>query len=376
MNANRERRWIESEARYDDARKPKRGVPASSRADDPNGAISNDDVRSQEGNLTAAVEEAVASNRGNGPVSGAAIEHLKDDLLDDSDDDEHDDASGWTDLFSDPDPMDEFHFRFELPIDHASDGDDISAAQDESNRSIDIHLVGYKAELGQTLHSTGLTLWRASSLLCDFLLQHPGYVRGKSVVEVRFETMQRDSGYTWTVHGVSGIVSHRCSLARSPQLGAGLGLCGILASHLRASKVVLTDGDSDALHYLRANVEKNVPQPQKRVENDIIDGTQAAAPAFVRQLVWGEAASFLTTDSERFDTVIGSDIIYVEEILEPLWRTVDDLVTPAGAFLLAFARRNVPIDRVFETASTHGFAWTCDDSNSEGVIEFRRAERR
>jgi protein N-lysine methyltransferase METTL21D len=164
--------------------------------------------------------------------------------------------------------------------------------------------------------------------------------------------------------------------ARSPQLGAGLGLCGILASHLRASKVVLTDGDSDALQYLRANVEKNVPQPQKRVENNIIDTTQATTgtPVFVRQLVWGEAASFLLTDSERFDTVIGSDIIYVEEILEPLWRTVDDLVSPHGAFLLAFARRNVPIDRVFETAATHGFAWTCDDSNSEGVVVFRRAE--
>jgi predicted nicotinamide N-methyase len=375
MNANLERRWIESEARYDDARKPKRVGAASSQANNANGAVSNDDVRNQEGNLTAAVEEAVGSNRGNGPVNGAAAEHLKDDLLDDSDDDDND-ASGWTDLFSDPDPMDEFHFRFELPVGHASDGNDISAAQDESNRSIDIHLVGYKAELGQTLHSTGLTLWRASSLLCDFLLQHPGYIRGKSVVEVRFETMQRDSGYARTVHGVSGIGSHRCSLARSPQLGAGLGLCGILAGHLWASKVVLTDGDSDALQYLRANVEKNVPQPQKRVENDIIDATQAAAPAFVRQLVWGEAASFLTTDSERFDTVIGSDIIYVEEILEPLWRTVDALVTPDGAFLLAFARRNVPIDRVFETAATHGFAWTCDDSNSEGVVVFRRAERR
>jgi Lysine methyltransferase len=140
--------------------------------------------------------------------------------------------------------------------------------------------------------------------------------------------------------------------------------------------VVLTDGDSDALQYLRANVEKNVPQPQKRVENDSIDATPTTTPVFVRQLVWGEAAAFLLTYSERFDTVLGSDIIYVEEILEPLWRTVDDLVTPDGAFLLAFARRNVPIDRVFETAAAHGFAWTRDESKSEGVVVFRRAERR
>lgn len=158
------------------------------------------------------------------------------------------------------------------------------------------------------------------------------------------------------------------------QLGAGLGLCGILASHLQASKVVLTDGDSDALKYLRANVERNVPRPQHQAdEDDSIDAKQTTTPVIVRQLIWGDAAAFPRSDSDTFDTVLGSDIVYVEEILEPLWRTVDDLMSPEGVFLLAFARRNVPIDRVFDAAAAHGFAWTCDDSNCEGVIAFRRA---
>ena len=139
--------------------------------------------------------------------------------------------------------------------------------------------------------------------------------------------------------------------------------------------MVLTDGDSDALQYLRANVDRNVPQPQQhQIDEDSVDETQTTARVIVRQLIWGEAGAFPRIGSERFDTVLGSDIIYVEEILEPLWRTVDDLMSPDGVFLLAFARRNVPIDRVFETAAAHGFAWTRDDSNCEGVVVFRRDE--
>jgi protein N-lysine methyltransferase METTL21D len=137
--------------------------------------------------------------------------------------------------------------------------------------------------------------------------------------------------------------------------------------------VVLTDGDSDALQYLRTNVERNAMRPRQHQVND--EGECESAPVVVRQLIWGEAATCSTTGFGRFDTVLGSDIIYADEILEPLWRTVDDLVSPNGVFLLAFARRNVPIDRVFETAATHGFAWTRDDSNCEGVVIFRRADR-
>lgn len=182
---NVERRWIESEAQLE-SRKPIRSFQASSN-DDPSveAATPARDVRNRGIPTSAAVEDDAVG----GSVNVAATERFKEDLVDDADDDEND-ASGWTDLFADPDPMDEFQFRFELPIGEPLDGERSGPPDEASTRRIDIRLVGYKAELGQTLHSTGLTLWRASSLLCDFLLQHPEHVRGKSVVEVRFETRQ------------------------------------------------------------------------------------------------------------------------------------------------------------------------------------------
>jgi SAM-dependent methyltransferase len=133
----------------------------------------------------------------------------------------------------------------------------------------------------------------------------------------------------------------------------------------------LTDGDTDALTYLRGNVERNLPL----IDGDLTTGAtpRAHTTVIVRQLIWGETMSF---NPETFDTVLGSDIIYVEEILEPLWRTIRRLLAPDGAFLLAFARRNVPIDRVFEAARENGFTWIVDDATSEGVVVFRRSTGR
>lgn len=79
--------------------------------------------------------------------------------------------ASWVDLFSDPDPLETFHFHFNI----------------DEETDIHISLQGYKAELGQTLASTGLTLWRASSILCDFLVHNRNFVQDKTVVEVSDE---------------------------------------------------------------------------------------------------------------------------------------------------------------------------------------------
>ena len=107
-----------------------------------------------------------------------------------------------TDLFADPDPMDSFQFTWTLNDDD-DDDDDIRKESSSSiattrnltkekkskqrqPRTIHIRLEGYKAELGQTLHSTGLTLWRASQLLSDHLVVNAkNVICGKRVVEVR-----------------------------------------------------------------------------------------------------------------------------------------------------------------------------------------------
>ena len=81
---------------------------------------------------------------------------------------EEDDYPEFKDLFADPDPMTSFTFTFPRP----------------GGESITITLRGVKAENGQTLKSTGLTIWRASPLLCNFLAANPNTVRAKTVLEL------------------------------------------------------------------------------------------------------------------------------------------------------------------------------------------------
>lgn len=87
---------------------------------------------------------------------------------DDDDDEDNDDMFA---MFADPDPLQEFEFEF-----HTS--------KDNDDPVIRIQLQGQKQENGQTLHSTGLTLWRASELLCDYLIQQPHLVKNQRVLEV------------------------------------------------------------------------------------------------------------------------------------------------------------------------------------------------
>ena len=73
-------------------------------------------------------------------------------------------------MFADPDPYQTFHFHFKT----------------EETRSISIELKGQKQEIGQLLHSTGLTLWNASESLCHYMIQrHRHIIQGKRILEVR-----------------------------------------------------------------------------------------------------------------------------------------------------------------------------------------------
>jgi hypothetical protein len=47
---------------------------------------------------------------------------------------------------------------------------------------------------------------------------------------------------------------------------------------------------------------------------------------------------YTADDSHGFHLVLGSDIIYVEEILDPFFQSVDRLLADGGEFCLAYAR--------------------------------------
>eukprot|EP00957_Ditylum_brightwellii_P105294 8026843-Ditylum_brightwellii.AAC.1 len=79
------------------------------------------------------------------------------------------------------------------------------------------------------------------------------------------------------------------------------------------------------------------------------------------------------------DVIMGSDIIYTEEVLEPLFDTVVQLMmisssnkeedgekelSPSSLFLLAYTRRNVSIDLVLECAKRHNLSWILESSPS------------
>jgi predicted nicotinamide N-methyase len=137
-------------------------------------------------------------------------------------------------------------------------------------------------------------------------------------------------------------------------LGAGLGLCGILAHKLEADQVYLTDGDVETMENMRNNV----------FERNKCDPVTVSCP----QLIWGESEQY---PPRPVETILAADIIYVTEILEPLWETVSSVLAPEGQFVLGYARRNVPVDLVLEHATKHGFIWTCP-ADAEGVFVFRR----
>lgn len=247
------------------------------------------------------------------------------------------------DLFADPDPYDTFHFTFDAKK---------QASQDEGTNQINITLQGMKQENGQTIHSTGLTLWRASPILCDFLSSnHERYCKNKMVLE----------------------------------LGAGLGLCGILSHRLGAKRVILTDGDTDSLAQMRSNVDSNLGDEKSTQNSDDDDNVPILKPSTYQlpccQLRWGKNIEkfkqkwtiFEGIKYPGFDVILGSDIIYVEEILDPLFTTVINLLAPSpdACFLLSYARRNVNIDLVFECAKRHNLKWT-EPGENEGVYIFHR----
>ena len=238
---------------------------------------------------------------------------------DEEEDDDDSEERAMIDPFKDPDPFEVFSLRF--PSD--ADGGDIQ---------VDIR--GYKTDADAVWKSTGLTLWRASEHLCRYMAKNAELLKGKRVLE----------------------------------LGAGLGQCGILA-HKLGSNICITDGDTDALVHLRENVERNKSEQ---------DGEKSIT---CRQLLWGldSAQKFLDRyeHNEPYDVMIASDIVYAISIVEPLWQTVSTMLgRPDGVFLLAFAKRNVPvsIDFVLTSAEKFGFAYErVDKEDIEGIYiyEFR-----
>lgn len=121
-------------------------------------------------------------------------------------------------------------------------------------------------------------LWESAIGLSEWLAEHPEWLAGKRVLE----------------------------------LGAGLGLCGILASKLGIF-VVQTDYDERALRLAEENARLNNLSPLPQFRADWRD--------------WRH--------SERYDVILGSDLFYDRQLHVPLLNIMRSALLPGGVLLLA-----------------------------------------
>lgn len=144
--------------------------------------------------------------------------------------------------------------------------------------------------LGRTADSdrTGLQLWAASLVLSRWLVDLAPQIRGKGVIE----------------------------------LGAGCGLCGIVAAkHCGATSVAITDLAEETMANLRHNLS--------------INGL-AHPKCFAQSVDWRNR----TTWPAPQPVIIGADLIYALEAVAPLVEAINAMLAPNGAFLYVCPETN------------------------------------
>lgn len=182
--------------------------------------------------------------------------------------------------------------------------------------------------------STGMAVWKGSEVLADYLVTHQNdIIRHKRVVE----------------------------------LGAGLGLCGMVAYHLGASSVCWTDGDVQVLEQLRHNVARNT----KSTTKNNAGVPQTACP----QLIWGnhhQVQAFLKQYGPQ-DVVLATDCLYMAPSVEPFFQTVHKLLKPNGTLLYCnCCASQAPKDLIETMASKYQLESDASSFDDDRVYAFRR----
>ncbi|XP_019186139.1 PREDICTED: protein-lysine N-methyltransferase EEF2KMT isoform X1 [Ipomoea nil] len=140
---------------------------------------------------------------------------------------------------------------------------------------------------------TGCTIWPSSLFLSEFILSFPEVFTNKSCFEV----------------------------------GSGVGLVGICLAHIKASQVILSDGDLSTLANMRLNLESN----KLTTRNDFLEHAVDSNMVQCLHLPWESAAENELLQIKP-DIVLGADVIYDPLCLPHLVRVLAVLLNREGLY--------------------------------------------
>ena len=276
-----------------------------------------------------------------------------------------------------------FTFTFQIKLDDNHDnrkydnGDDEKKENDKNDHQlgdtsfdtsfdITIKLQGFQQQSNITYCSTGLTLWPAAENICHYLVNNPNFLQGKRILEL-------GSGL-----GLVGLLSHQMTYYYNDHQKQQLG------NYQNLACVHLTDGDTDALSNLRHNIAMNhklCEEDMDAYKNPNIEG-----PLSCNQLLWSKANAELylkkKCHGQKFNVILASDIIYAKSVVEPMWESVQVLLSEEdGRFLFAFARRQVAVSikDILDMGESKGFEYSvCEETNPQQdlfVYMFKRRRK-
>ncbi|KAF2069594.1 hypothetical protein CYY_009085 [Polysphondylium violaceum] len=160
---------------------------------------------------------------------------------------------------------------------------------------------------------TGQVIWPAAQVLTQYIISNQHEYRDKNILEV----------------------------------GSGVGVCGLFLARL-GQPCTLSDNNETVMELLRMNVQESIDRgyPCKEVTLD-----------------WGvekDINNCLSSDPNGYDYIIGSDVVYWQTSIVPLFETVDKLLhkSSTSRFIICYQSRSTQTDNyLLKKAQEYGFSF-------------------
>nr|KJB26469.1 hypothetical protein B456_004G243500 [Gossypium raimondii]KJB26470.1 hypothetical protein B456_004G243500 [Gossypium raimondii] len=156
-------------------------------------------------------------------------------------------------------------------------------------------VVPLQCSLNMLEGDTGCSVWPSSLFLSELILSYPHIFSGKSCFEV----------------------------------GSGVGLVGICLAHVKASKVILSDGDLSTLANMKLNLEKNRLNTETNLPEPSIENQNVVKCI---HLPW-ESASEKELQNFMPEIILGADVIYDPSCLPHLVKVLAILLNKKKSYI-------------------------------------------